>query len=49
MLKYKFAPVLSKSLKNAPFLNPSFPVGTVFPSASKISPSESYLTTSFVL
>lgn len=48
VFRYKLFPALSKSLKKAPCLNPEYPSGSEFPSASKISPLESVLNTSFV-
>ena len=48
VFRYKLLPDLSKSLKKAPCLNPAYPSGSVFPSASKIRPFESSRTTSFV-
>lgn len=38
---YKFLPDLVRSLYNAPFLNPGYPVGKLFPSAWRIRPAES--------
>jgi hypothetical protein len=46
VLTYKLRPALSRSLKNEPFLKPLYPIGSVFPSASRIKPSLSSLSTS---